>query len=63
MPRHPNLTSPSISEGRELLGVEWKLPPPEDAYILRYGKGNEEGDSTLLVTVDRKAREIAQPCP
>jgi len=41
-----------------LLGVEWVLAPAEDAYLLRYGKGEEEGDPTLYVTLDRTNKEI-----
>jgi hypothetical protein len=44
--------------GLSLLGVEWKLAPPQDAYVLRYGTGNEEGDRALLVTLDRAGRQI-----
>ena len=43
---------------RPLLGVEWELPPPDDAWVLRYGNGLEEGDPTFLVTIDRVARRL-----
>ncbi len=43
---------------RYLLGVQWELAPPDDAYVLRYGNGLGEGDLVFLVTVDRTARRI-----
>jgi hypothetical protein len=41
-----------------LLGVEWKIPPPDDAFTMRYGKGEEEGDPTVYVTIDRIAHAV-----
>jgi hypothetical protein len=37
--------------GLPLLGMEWVIPPPDRTFTLRYGRGNEEGDPTYLVTV------------
>jgi hypothetical protein len=45
-------------EGLELVNLGWVIPPPEDAYILRYSDGLEETGTTLYVTVDRQARRI-----
>jgi hypothetical protein len=41
-----------------LLGIEWLPAPPADAYLLRYGRGNEEGDPTVMVRLDRQAGRI-----
>lgn len=41
-----------------LLGAQWSIPPPGDAFQLRYGKGLEEGDPTLLVTLSRSERVL-----
>jgi len=41
-----------------LLSAEWLPSPPADAYQLRYGLGNEEGDPTFRVRLDRSANQI-----
>lgn len=41
-----------------LLGAQWSIPPPAGAFELRYGKGLEESDPTLVVTVSRTDRVI-----
>lgn len=41
-----------------LLSAEWLQSPPADAYQLRYGLGNEEGDPTFRVRLDRSANQI-----
>lgn len=38
---------------KPLLGVEWQIPPPDDAFVLRYGDGNEELDPTVRVVLAR----------
>ncbi len=43
---------------RYLMGVQWELAPPDDAYVLRYSNGLGEGDPVFLVTVDRAAKRI-----
>ncbi len=43
---------------RYLMGVQWELAPPDDAYVLRYSNGLGEGDLVFWVTVDRAARRI-----
>jgi hypothetical protein len=45
-------------KGLGLLGTEWTIPPPADTFLLRYGKGLEEGDPTLVVILDRSARKV-----
>ena len=40
-----------------LRGVEWALPPPDDAFRLVYG-GDNEGDLMIYVTLDRANRQI-----
>ncbi len=42
-----------LLDGRSLLSVEWSSAPPDDAYVLFYGKGLEEGDQTIVLRVDR----------
>lgn len=39
---------------KPLLGVEWQIPPPDDAFLLRYGNGNEEQDPTIRVILARR---------
>jgi len=41
-----------------LLATQWALPPPADAYLLRYGTGDEEGDPQLIVRFDRDAGRV-----
>ena len=43
----------ALLEGRSLLAIEWSPAPPEDAYLLFYGKGEEEGDPTVVIRIDR----------
>lgn len=38
--------------------VEWELPPPDDAWVLRYSLGTGEGDPLFFVTLDRRAQRI-----
>ena len=45
-------------KAKPLLGVEWLIPPPVDAFVLRYGNGNEEQDPTLLVVLSRAQGKI-----
>jgi hypothetical protein len=40
-----------------LRGIDWALPPPDDAFVLTYGDDNE-GDTTIVVTLDRANRRI-----
>jgi hypothetical protein len=34
-----------------LLGATWEIPPPAGTFLLRYGRGLEEGDPAAFVTV------------
>jgi hypothetical protein len=45
-------------DGLSLISVSWVIPPPDDAYVLRYSDGLEEGGTTVIVTVDRQARHL-----
>lgn len=47
-----------LLDGRSLLAMEWSPAPPADAYRLFYGQGEEEGDSTVIVRVDRGRGQI-----
>lgn len=47
------LAADGLLEGRSLLGVEWSPAPPDDGYVLFYGKGDEEGDPTVVIRLDR----------
>jgi len=53
-----SLDTKGTFSGLPLLGSEWVIPPPDDAFTLRYGRGNEEGDPTYLVTLSRADRRI-----
>ena len=50
-------------KGLSLLSMAWALPPPDDAYILRYSDGNEEGGATLFVTIDRATGQVVRIAP
>ena len=39
--------------GTTLLAAHWVPPPAADAYLLRYGTGDEEADEQLIVRYDR----------
>jgi hypothetical protein len=41
--------------GKSLLGIQWAPAPPADAYVLRYGTGEEEADRQVIVRYDRTA--------
>jgi hypothetical protein len=45
-------------KSKSLLGVEWLIPPPDDAFALRYGNGNEEQDPTAVVVLSRSLGRI-----
>jgi hypothetical protein len=40
-----------------LRGIDWALPPPDDAFVLTYGDDNE-GDTMIFVTLDRANRQL-----
>jgi hypothetical protein len=41
--------------GKSLIAAQWAPAPPADAYVLRYGTGDEEADQQLIVRYDRTA--------
>ena len=43
---------------KPLLGAEWLIPPPDAAFALRYGNGDEELDPTLIVVYSRSMDRI-----
>jgi hypothetical protein len=47
------LDTGGLLSDRTLLNAEWLPEPPNDAYVLFYGNGNEEGDPTVVVRIDR----------
>ena len=50
------------TEGRledlSLSYVLWAFPPPDDAFIVRYETGDQEGDRWIHMTIDRANRRI-----
>ena len=41
--------------GTSLLAAQWLAEPATDAYLLRYGTGDEEADEQVFVRYDRAA--------
>lgn len=43
---------------RQLIGVSWLLPPPDDGYLLRYGFDDILGEGQIVVGYDRGTNEV-----
>lgn len=67
---HPSDLAPTLDAGARaslgdrlaglsLLAVQWLPEPATDAYLLRYGTGDEEADQQVIVRYDRTADTAA----